>query len=75
MSAGLFDAVSLGGVGTWQQAATNLFPELSTARELSELRRWTTSDRAVLEEISTRRDRKLARYLQDDMESDETEQR
>jgi 3-hydroxybutyryl-CoA dehydrogenase len=59
---GFFEAISLGGVGTWQATSANLLPELSAALELPDLRRWT-KDPAELGDVAARRDRGLARDL------------
>src|SRR5207245_2476097 len=37
---GFFEAISLGGVATWQRTSANLLPELSAATELPDLREW-----------------------------------
>jgi 3-hydroxybutyryl-CoA dehydrogenase len=60
---GFFQAIALGGVDTWQRTAANLLPELSTAQELGDLRRWVTADEESLAEAAARRDRGLARAL------------
>jgi 3-hydroxybutyryl-CoA dehydrogenase len=60
---GFFQAIALGGVDTWQRTAANLLPELSTAQELGDLRRWVTADEETLAEAAARRDRGLARAL------------
>jgi 3-hydroxybutyryl-CoA dehydrogenase len=59
---GFFRAIALGGVDTWQQTASNLLPELSSARKLGDLRRWVTEN-GDLAEVARRRDRGLAEDL------------
>src|SRR5712691_7541811 len=59
---GFFEAISLGGVTTWQRTSANLLPELSAATELPDLREWT-QDPASLADVAARRDRGLARDL------------
>jgi 3-hydroxybutyryl-CoA dehydrogenase len=62
---GFFEAISLGGVATWQRTSANLLPELSAATELPDLREWT-QDPASLADVAARRDRGLARDLIDE---------
>ncbi len=64
---GFFQAISLGGVGTWQRTSANLLPELSAATELPDLRRFT-KDPAELADVAARRDRGLVRDLLDERE-------
>jgi 3-hydroxyacyl-CoA dehydrogenase len=59
---GFFQAIALGGVETWQKTSGNLLPELSTATELPDLRRWV-KDPAQLADIAARRDVGLVRDL------------
>jgi 3-hydroxybutyryl-CoA dehydrogenase len=65
---GLFSAIALGGIATWEQAARNLLPHLSSAAEISDLGRWVPRDRARLAEAADRRDRGLARDLREERE-------
>jgi len=69
-SIGFFQAIALGGVGTWQRVSANLLPVLSTAQELSDLRRWVGADDGGLPEVARRRDRGLAKNLLRDREVD-----
>jgi 3-hydroxybutyryl-CoA dehydrogenase len=64
-SIGFFDAITLGGVATWQRTSANLLPELSTATELPDLRR-LAPDPAELADVAARRDQGLARDLLDE---------
>ncbi len=68
---GFFKAIALGGVGTWQRAAANLVPELSTAKELPDLRRWVDPDDPALDDLAQRRDRGLAHDLIEERRDDE----
>ena len=65
---GFFQAIALGGVGTWQRVGGNLLPELSAAQELPDLRRWVTPDER-LAGVAERRDRGLAADLLHDREA------
>jgi 3-hydroxybutyryl-CoA dehydrogenase len=58
---GLFQAIALGGVETWNRAAANLLPTLSDTRTLADLGRFARD--ADLAEVATRRDRALAEEL------------
>ncbi len=60
---GPFETVALGGAKTFSDIATNLFPELSTATDLTGLDRWTIKDQSVLAALRDRRDRALAAEL------------
>lgn len=60
---GFFTAVALGGVATWERAARNLLPHLSTAGEVHGLERFIPKDAALLVRAAERRDRGLARDL------------
>jgi 3-hydroxyacyl-CoA dehydrogenase len=60
---GFFQAVALGGVETWENAAKNLFPVLSTATAPGSLARWVESDPETLAGIAAARDRGLAADL------------
>lgn len=66
---GLFQAIALGGVDTWIGAAANIFPQLSTAQEAPDLRRFVASD-ADASAMRERRDRSLARELLDERSDD-----
>ena len=68
---GFFQAIALGGVGTWQRVGANLLPELSAATELPDLRRWVAADGGGLAEVVRRRDRGLVEDLLRDREVEE----
>jgi 3-hydroxyacyl-CoA dehydrogenase len=59
---GLFEAIALGGVGTWKRSMDNLLPTLSDADEVGELERFVAS-RDDLAAVRERRDRALAEEL------------
>jgi 3-hydroxybutyryl-CoA dehydrogenase len=63
---GPFAAAALGGIGTWQRVAGELFPVLSNAREAGDLERALWADEAELAEIAAARDAGLARDLRAD---------
>jgi 3-hydroxybutyryl-CoA dehydrogenase len=70
---GPFETASLGGLGTFQSCAANLFPTLSAAREPGLLGRWVTSvDDGQHDEALrvSRRDQALAKELRDGREED-----
>jgi 3-hydroxybutyryl-CoA dehydrogenase len=60
---GPFAAAALGGIGTWQRVAGELFPVLSNAREAGDLNRALWADEAELAEIAAARDEGLAQDL------------
>jgi 3-hydroxybutyryl-CoA dehydrogenase len=60
---GPFEAIALGGVETWERAARNLVPELSTAAELGPLARFVPGEEVDLARLAERRDRALAEEL------------
>jgi 3-hydroxybutyryl-CoA dehydrogenase len=61
---GPFETAALGGVGTFQAAAENLFPTLSCATGIEGgLGRWLTDDQARLDAARRRRDATLAADL------------
>jgi 3-hydroxybutyryl-CoA dehydrogenase len=60
---GPFAAAALGGIGTWQRVAGELFPVLSNAREAGDLARALWADEEDLAEIAAARDAGLARDL------------
>ena len=60
---GPFAAAALGGIGTWQRVAGELFPVLSNARDAGDLGRALWADEAKLAEIASARDEGLARDL------------
>jgi 3-hydroxybutyryl-CoA dehydrogenase len=60
---GPFAAAALGGIGTWQRVAGELFPVLSNARDAGDLQRALWADEAELAEIAANRDAELARDL------------
>jgi 3-hydroxybutyryl-CoA dehydrogenase len=60
---GFFQAIALGGVGTWQKTAANLLPQISGATEISELAAWVRDGDAELAAAAARRDEGLARDL------------
>jgi 3-hydroxybutyryl-CoA dehydrogenase len=66
---GLFQAIALGGVETWSSAAANIYPHLSTAQEVSDLRRFVAAD-APASAVRERRDRSLARELLEERRND-----
>jgi 3-hydroxybutyryl-CoA dehydrogenase len=66
---GLFQAIALGGVDTWRSAAANIYPHLSTAQEVPDLRRFVASD-ADASAVRERRDRRLARELLEERSDD-----
>ncbi|HET6172595.1 MAG TPA: 3-hydroxyacyl-CoA dehydrogenase family protein [Gaiellales bacterium] len=63
---GPFAAAALGGIGTWQRVAGELFPVLSNARDAGDLERALWADKAELAEIAAARDAGLARDLRED---------
>ena len=63
---GPFAAAALGGIGTWQRVAGELFPVLSNAHDAGDLERALWADEAELAEIAAARDDGLARDLRDD---------
>ena len=60
---GPFAAAALGGLGTWQRVAGELFPELSNADDAGDLARTQWADAEQLAEIARARDAELARDL------------
>jgi 3-hydroxybutyryl-CoA dehydrogenase len=62
---GPFAAAALGGIGTWQRVAGELFPVLSNARDAGDLERALWADEAELAEIAAARDAGLARDLRE----------
>jgi 3-hydroxybutyryl-CoA dehydrogenase len=60
---GPFAAAALGGIGTWQRVAGELFPVLSNAHEAGDLERALWADAAELAAIAAARDAELARDL------------
>lgn len=60
---GPFEAIALGGVETWERAARNLVPQLSTAAELGSLARFVPGEDVDLAPLAERRDRALAEEL------------
>jgi 3-hydroxybutyryl-CoA dehydrogenase len=68
---GPFETARLGGLGTFQSCAANLFPTLSTARDPGRLGRWVTCDADSENDGALRllqRDQALARELRDSRE-------
>ena len=63
---GPFAAAALGGIGTWQRVAGELFPVLSNAHDAGDLGRALWADEAELAEIAAARDDGLARDLRGD---------
>jgi 3-hydroxybutyryl-CoA dehydrogenase len=63
---GPFETVALGGPDTFTRIAANLFPVLSTERELRDVSRWLPASADAREEIKARRDRGLLEELQRD---------
>jgi 3-hydroxyacyl-CoA dehydrogenase len=60
---GPLDAISLGGVETWNRAAANVVPELAGDLDLGDLGRLTATDPARLERLQAERDAGLAEDL------------
>jgi 3-hydroxybutyryl-CoA dehydrogenase len=60
---GPFAAAALGGLGTWQRVAGELFPELSNADDAGDLARTQWADAEELAAIAAARDVELARDL------------
>jgi 3-hydroxybutyryl-CoA dehydrogenase len=60
---GPFAAAALGGIGTWQRVAGELFPVLSNAQDAGDLERALWADEAELAAIAAARDAELARDL------------
>jgi 3-hydroxybutyryl-CoA dehydrogenase len=60
---GPFAAAALGGIGTWQRVAGELFPVLSNAHAAGDLERALWADEGKLAEIAAARDAGLARDL------------
>jgi 3-hydroxybutyryl-CoA dehydrogenase len=60
---GPFAAAALGGIGTWQRVAGELFPVLSNARDAGDLGRALWAGEAELAEIAAARDEGLAQDL------------
>jgi 3-hydroxybutyryl-CoA dehydrogenase len=60
---GPFAAAALGGLGTWQRVAAELFPELSNAGEAGDLARTQWAGAEQLAAIAAARDAELARDL------------
>jgi 3-hydroxybutyryl-CoA dehydrogenase len=56
---GPFQTAALGGADTFQRIAANLWPVLSDADRLTDIRRWLNEDPDVLERARTRRDQGL----------------
>ncbi|MBA3415378.1 MAG: 3-hydroxyacyl-CoA dehydrogenase family protein [Chloroflexia bacterium] len=60
---GPFQTAALGGAATFEKIAANLWPGLSAATELRDLRRWLPGEADDLGELRERRDRGLRRDL------------
>jgi 3-hydroxybutyryl-CoA dehydrogenase len=60
---GPFAAIGLGGVETWNRAASNLVPEISTAPALGDLSRFAAADPEALDRLRAARDVALAEEL------------
>lgn len=60
---GPFAAIGLGGVETWNRAAGNLVPEISTAEALGDLKRFAVTDEDELDRLRASRDAALAEEL------------
>ncbi len=56
---GPFQTAALGGAETFERVAANLWPEISAATELRDLRRWLPTDGRDLAGVRERRDRGL----------------
>jgi 3-hydroxybutyryl-CoA dehydrogenase len=66
---GPFQTAALGGAHTFERVAANLWPEISSATELHDLRRWLPDNPEELKELRARRDRGLV----DDLKADRRE--
>ena len=62
---GPFAAAALGGIGTWQRVAGELWPVLSNAADAGDLQRALWADAEELAAIAEARDAELARDLRD----------
>jgi 3-hydroxybutyryl-CoA dehydrogenase len=62
---GPFAAAALGGIGTWQRVAGELFPALSNTADAGDLRRALWADAEELAAIAEARDAELARDLRE----------
>ena len=60
---GPFAAAALGGIGVWQRVASELWPVLSNAEDVGDLRRALWADDDHLAAIAAERDTELARDL------------
>jgi 3-hydroxyacyl-CoA dehydrogenase len=63
---GPFQTAALGGAGTFERVAANLWPVLSCATELTELRRWLDEAPETTGPVREERDRGLAADLHAD---------
>jgi 3-hydroxybutyryl-CoA dehydrogenase len=63
---GPFETAALGGPDTFTRVANNLWPVLSNATEVKDLRRWLIDDPGILGEIKATRDEGLRRELEND---------
>ena len=62
---GPFAAAALGGIGTWQRVAGELWPVLSNADDAGDLQRALWADAEELAAIAEARDAELARDLRE----------
>lgn len=60
---GPFETAALGGAETFERIAANLFPVLSRAERLSDLRRWLDESPSTADRVRTRRDEGLVAEL------------
>jgi 3-hydroxybutyryl-CoA dehydrogenase len=60
---GPFQTAALGGPATFERIANNLWPELSSATSLQDLRRWLDEDTATTTNLRERRDDGLVNEL------------
>jgi 3-hydroxybutyryl-CoA dehydrogenase len=67
---GPFQTAALGGAATFERVANLLWPALSTATSLENLRQWLDESPETTEPLRERRDRGLAADMQADLERD-----
>jgi 3-hydroxybutyryl-CoA dehydrogenase len=69
---GPFQTAALGGAATFERIAANLWPVLSTATELHDLRRWLDESPETTQAVRERRDEGLAAELHADRACERT---
>jgi 3-hydroxybutyryl-CoA dehydrogenase len=69
---GPFQTAALGGAATFERIAANLWPVLSTATELHDLRRWLDESPETTQAVRERRDEGLAAELHADRTRERT---